>query len=106
MNLVDILSSHVGLIVAGVAVLLALLLHRLVLRLFGMIVVPEDSVGIVTKTFVLFGEHKSLPDGSVVALNGEAGVQADTLATVTYHCVLWGERPVWVSSAEAELKPC
>jgi len=29
-----------------------------------------------------------------------------TPATVTYHCVLWGERPVWVSSAEVELKPC
>lgn len=23
-----------------------------------------------------------------------------------FHCVLWGARPVWVSSAEADLKPC
>jgi hypothetical protein len=44
------------------------------------VIIPEDGVGIVNKKFVLFGEHKTLPDGSIVALQGEAGIQADTLA--------------------------
>lgn len=64
-----------------------LIAWRWVLRvLCGMVVVPEDKVGLVTKKFVLFGANKSLPDGRIVALNGEAGYQADTLAPGLY----WG----------------
>ena len=33
---------------------------------------------------MLFGAHKSLPDGKIIALNGEAGYQADTLAPGLY----------------------
>ena len=54
--------------------------YKLVLRLFGVIIIPEDSVGIVDKKFVLVGSDRTLPDGRIVALNGEAGIQADTLA--------------------------
>jgi uncharacterized membrane protein YqiK len=39
---------------------------------------------LVTKKFVLFGEHKELPDGRIVATNGEAGFQAKTLAPGLY----------------------
>lgn len=53
--------------------------YKLVLRVFGIIIIPEDSIGIVTKKFVLVGANKTLPDGTIVALNGEAGLQADTL---------------------------
>lgn len=42
----------------------------------GVVVIGDDQVGIVTKKF----SSKSLPVGKMVALNGEAGVQADTLA--------------------------
>lgn len=84
----ETVTSHLGLILAGVGVLLTLVLHRLVLRLFGMVVIPEDAIGIVTKSFVLFGNHRTLPDGSVVALQGEAGLQADTLAPGV-HFWLW-----------------
>ena len=84
----EFVTSHLGLIIGVVSVVLALALHRLFLRLFGMVIIPEDSIGIVTKKFVLFGEHKSLPDGTVVALNGEAGLQADTLAPGV-HFWLW-----------------
>jgi uncharacterized membrane protein YqiK len=84
----EFLTSHLGLILGGAGLLLALVLHRLVLRLFGMVSIPEDAIGIVTKNFVLFGAHKALPDGAVVALNGEAGVQADTLPP-GIHFWLW-----------------
>jgi uncharacterized membrane protein YqiK len=42
----------------------------------GLIVVGEREVGIVTKKF----SGRSLPAGQLVALNGEAGFQADTLS--------------------------
>lgn len=42
-----------------------------------------------------FGENKSLPDGKIIALNGEAGFQADTLAPGLY----WGYW-VWQYSVE------
>ena len=75
----DVLAAWPGL--GSLAVLLALLLgHRLWLRLLGVVLVPEDSVGLVNKRFVLFGAHRTLPDGALLALRGEAGLQADTLA--------------------------
>ncbi|HUR20666.1 MAG TPA: SPFH domain-containing protein [Vicinamibacterales bacterium] len=54
--------------------------YKLVLRLFGVIIIPQDSIGIVDKKYVLVGSNRTLPDGRIVALNGEAGIQADTLA--------------------------
>jgi uncharacterized membrane protein YqiK len=51
-----------------------------------MVIIPEDKIGLVTKKFVLFGTNKSLPDGKIIALNGEPGYQADTLAPGLY----WG----------------
>ncbi|WP_204310239.1 hypothetical protein, partial [Enterobacter cloacae] len=55
---------------------------------FGVIIVPDDSIGVVTKKFVLFGSNRSLPDGRILALTGEAGYQADTLAP-GLHWALW-----------------
>jgi len=74
--------------VGALVVLIALIAHKKVLRLFGLFIVPEDSVAIVTKKFVLFGAHKTLPDGRIIALQGEAGIQADTLAP-GLHWWLW-----------------
>ena len=45
--------------------------------ILGLIVIGEREVGIVVKKFSLRGD---LPPGQLVALNGEAGYQADTLA--------------------------
>ncbi|MBW4581277.1 MAG: flotillin family protein [Tildeniella nuda ZEHNDER 1965/U140] len=42
----------------------------------GLIVIEEREVGIVTKKF----SAKRLPEGQQIALNGEAGLQADTLS--------------------------
>jgi uncharacterized membrane protein YqiK len=54
--------------------------YRLVMRLFGMIMIPDDSIGLVTKKFVLVGANRELPPGKIIALKGEAGLQAYTLA--------------------------
>jgi uncharacterized membrane protein YqiK len=70
------------------ALILLALLYRWVLRLCGVIMVPDDSIGVVTKKFVLFGRYRRLPDGRIIALNGEAGFQADTLAP-GLHVGLW-----------------
>ncbi|HXB39016.1 MAG TPA: SPFH domain-containing protein [Bacteroidia bacterium] len=63
---------------------LLLVFYRLIFRLLGIIIVPEDKIGLVTKKFVLFGAHKELPDGRIIAVNGEAGFQAQTLAPGIY----------------------
>ncbi len=64
------------------------ILYRLVLRIFGVVIIPEDGVGIIKKKYVVAGKNKSLPDGSLIALQGEAGIQADTLAPGV-HYWLW-----------------
>ncbi|MDB5274180.1 MAG: flotillin family protein [Chitinophagaceae bacterium] len=65
--------------------ILSVVLYKYILRfLFGMVIVPEDRIGLVTKRFVLFGENKELPDGRIIATKGEAGFQAKTLAPGLY----------------------
>ena len=72
-----------------VLLIFALILHRVVLRVFfGTVIISEDEIGIVNKKWVLFGKNRTLPDGAIVALNGEAGLQADTLAP-GIHFGLW-----------------
>ncbi len=64
--------------------LLTIVLWKTVLRIFGMVIVPEDKIGLITKKFVLFGENKELPDGRIIATKGEAGFQAKSLAPGLY----------------------
>jgi uncharacterized membrane protein YqiK len=66
-------------IVAGVLLLL-LLNSRLLIRLFGAVMIAQNQIGIVNKKYRIRGANQTLPDGAIVALNGEAGWQADTLA--------------------------
>ena len=64
-----------------VPVVVAMILgYQLVLRFFGVVIIPQNTIGIVNKKFVIFGRHRTLPDGCIIALNGEAGIQADPLA--------------------------
>ena len=84
----EFILSHLNAVITTAVILLVLISYKWVLWLFGVIIVPDDSVGIVTKKFVLFGANKSLPDGRIVALNGEAGYQADTLPP-GLHIALW-----------------
>lgn len=68
-----------------ILLVISLVLYKIILRfLFGMIIVPEDKTGLVTKKFVLFGVNKELPDGRIIATKGEAGFQAKTLAPGLY----------------------
>lgn len=55
--------------------------------IFGMIIIPDNAIGLKTKVFTLKG--KPLPDGRIIALNGEAGLQVDTLPSGLY----WGYYP-------------
>lgn len=80
----DIIEKAMGLLgswwVIGIIVLVLLAVGgKYALRLLGIWMIPEDSIGIVEKKFVLFAKDKTLPDGRIVALKGEAGLQADTL---------------------------
>ena len=72
-------------VIPVVFLLLCLIFYRIVFRLFGVIVVPEDRIGLVTVKFVLMGEHKQLPQGHIIAVKGEAGYQAQTLAPGIYY---------------------
>ena len=60
-------------VMVGVAVLVAILLIPILL---GMRVIPNNKVGIVEK---LWSARGSLPEGRLIALNGEAGFQAELL---------------------------
>ncbi|MGI2902440.1 SPFH domain-containing protein [Tolypothrix sp. VBCCA 56010] len=61
----------------------------------GLVVIGEREVGIVIKKFDISG--RKLPAGRLIALNGEAGLQADTLAP-GWH---WGYLP-WQYSVKKE----
>src|ERR1700722_4945666 len=71
----DYISHHRTLVTIAVVVVL-ILCYRWILWLFGVVIVPDNGIGIVTKKFALFGAHRRLPDGRIIALNGEAGYQA------------------------------
>ncbi len=76
MNTLDSVVGHAWLLL----LLIPLFCYKLILRVFGVVIIPNNQVGIVNKKFVLTGRNRTLPDGAIIALNGEAGVQADTLA--------------------------
>lgn len=81
-----------------IVVLLLLILSKVILRvLFGMVIVPENRIGLVTKKFKLGGANRSLPDGRIIATKGEAGFQAKTLAPGLY----WGMWP-WQYGVEMQ----
>jgi uncharacterized membrane protein YqiK len=77
----DIITGKaLAILIPIVAVILAIICYKLILRIFGVVIIPKNAIGIINKKFVLFGANKTLPDGEIIALNGEAGLQADTLA--------------------------
>ncbi|HWA94712.1 MAG TPA: SPFH domain-containing protein [Terracidiphilus sp.] len=72
-----------------VAILAIIVFHKAILRIFfGTVIIAKDEIGVVNKKWVLFGRNRTLPDGAIIALNGEAGIQADTLAP-GIHFGLW-----------------
>ncbi len=79
-------------------ILLAVVFFRPILQLLGVVIVPENKIGLVTKKFALFGINTQLPSGSFIALKGEAGFQAQTLAPGLY---FWK----WIWQYEITLQP-
>jgi uncharacterized membrane protein YqiK len=79
-------------------IIIGLLAYRLIFQLFGIIIIPEDKTGLVTKKFVLFGDKKELPSGRIIATEGEAGFQAQVLAPGIY---FWK----WIWQYEITLQP-
>jgi len=70
-------------IIIGI-ILFCFLFYRFILRVFfGVVIVPQDKIGLVTKKFVLVGKQE-LPEGRIIAIDGEAGFQAQTLAPGVY----------------------
>ena len=84
----DTILNNPGLVGGFTALLFAVFFWKTVLWFFGIIIVPDDSIGTVTKKFVIFGANSNLPDGQIVALQGEAGYQADSLSP-GLHMGLW-----------------
>ena len=78
--IVDQLRDHLWMWVSLVVIILFAAGWKLVMRLFGIVIIPDDSIGLVTKKFVLFGSHRELPAGKIIALKVEASLQADTLS--------------------------
>lgn len=85
-------------IIAIVVMVLSIIFYKIIFRLIGIVFVPEDRIGLVTKKFVLFGSHRELPEGRIIAINGEAGFQAQTLAPGIY----FGK---WIWQYEIKLQP-
>jgi len=56
-------------------IVLAIILVTLAPLFLGIVVIGENQIGVVIKKF----SSRSLPPGELIALNGEAGYQADTL---------------------------
>ncbi len=68
----------------AIGLLVVIVCHRLILQVMGVVMIPENRIGLVTKKFVLMGKYKMLPSGRIIALNGEAGFQSQTLAPGVY----------------------
>ncbi|MGE5683398.1 MAG: SPFH domain-containing protein [Bacillota bacterium] len=76
-------SNETVLIVSGIIALIVVLLIS-AKALFGIVIIDELEVGIVIKKFAV----KKLEAGKLIALNDEAGYQADTLAP-GWHFYYW-----------------
>ncbi len=88
MTLQQFLQQYGWALWIGLPILFIIVFYRWFLRIFGVVIVPQDSIGVVNKKFVIFGSNRTLPDGAIIALKGEAGFQADTLAP-GIHFMLW-----------------
>jgi hypothetical protein len=93
--------------------LLCLLLYRLILRVFfGLVIVPEDRIGLVTKKFVLVGKQvleptignyfrNSAQDSDVIAFLGTRKERQDS-EKIEWLAKAEGERISLTGNAEAE----
>jgi uncharacterized membrane protein YqiK len=84
-NVVSLLEKYGWII----AIVLICVFYKAILRVFfGAVIIAKEEIGIVNKRWVVLGKNRTLPGGAIIALNGEAGLQADTLAPGV-HFGLW-----------------
>lgn len=94
----DLLSPYKFWLGVGLLAVVVFLFFRPIVQLLGVVIIPEDRIGLVTKKFVLFGPNKEIPAGRIIATRGEAGFQAQTLAPGIY---FWK----WIWQYEVRLQP-
>jgi uncharacterized membrane protein YqiK len=80
--------DYINWMILALVLVIILFGYKLLLRVSGVVIIPDNRVGIVTRKFSLSKSHATLPDGALIALRGEAGLQADTLAP-GLHVGLW-----------------
>jgi uncharacterized membrane protein YqiK len=73
------MSWLIPVVVGVVVLLLAIKFYRALFQLLGIVVISDDKIGLVTKKFA-FKKGGELPTNRIIATNGEAGMQAATLA--------------------------
>jgi uncharacterized membrane protein YqiK len=95
---ISALGPYVFWIVLAIGALILMLFYRPLFQMLGIVMVPEDRIGLVTKKFVLIGKNKQIPSGRIIAINGEAGFQAQTLAPGIY---FWK----WIWQYDVRLQP-
>ena len=49
-----------------IVLILLIVCYRLILRIFGVVIIPKNNIGIVSKKFVLLGSNRTLPDGEII----------------------------------------
>jgi uncharacterized membrane protein YqiK len=98
LSALDLLTPYRWWVILGIGALFLFLFFRPFVQLLGVVIVPEDRIGLVTKKFVLFGPNKEIPAGRIIATKGEAGFQAQTLAPGIY---FWK----WIWQYEIKLQP-
>ena len=82
------INTLITVCIVAIAVVALASSYKLLIRILGMVIIPNNGVGIVTKKFNVGGANATLPKGKIIALKGEAGLQADTLAP-GLHFWLW-----------------
>jgi uncharacterized membrane protein YqiK len=70
--------TNLPILIGIVGFIIVLLLHKPLMRLIGIIIVPEDKIGLVNKIFRLYGGPKQII--GIIATNKEAGMQSDYLS--------------------------
>jgi uncharacterized membrane protein YqiK len=83
----NFIMSHLPYFIGGLVVVLMLVLYKPLMRLFGIVIIPDDKIGLVNKIFRLWGGALQIENG-IVAINGEAGMQAPYLSSGV-HFWLW-----------------
>jgi uncharacterized membrane protein YqiK len=83
----DFIMLHLSYFIGGFIIILMGVFYKPLMRLFGIIIIPEDQIGLINKVFRLWGGPLQI-DSGIIAINKEAGMQAEYLSAGV-HFWLW-----------------